>query len=232
MTRLKAVLFDFDDTLYDRKADQIAFVRYICSTFSDIFQAVNSDVAVPAFLDANRIADEDYMNGDLWTRDRHSRYFLKSLGLSEDYAPVISSSYVEQIQKAKTAIPGAVSVLQTVSRHYTAALLTNGPAFSQHQRIRSMGIFGYFSQIITGPEIGMAKPDPEIFRYAADLLGVAPEECLNTGDSFLLDVAGPKNAGMQACWFNPEDLPVPEEPGVKPDYVIRSLLEIPDILEL
>ncbi len=99
-----------------------------------------------------------------------------------------------------------------------------------HARLEAIGLRSLFSCIAIGLEIGTSKPDPEIFRYVARLLNVTPSECLNVGDSYTLDVIGPKNAGMLACWYNPEQITLPEGTSVKADFVIRSLPEVLDIL--
>ncbi len=39
-----------------------------------------------------------------------------------------------------------------------------------------------FDAVLISGEIGMRKPDPEIFRHAAELIGVPPEECVFVDD--------------------------------------------------
>jgi putative hydrolase of the HAD superfamily len=41
-----------------------------------------------------------------------------------------------------------------------------------------------FDAVVISAEVGMRKPEERIFRHAADLLGLAPEECV-----FIDDVA-------------------------------------------
>ena len=40
---------------------------------------------------------------------------------------------------------------------------------------------------------------------------------------------GGKNAGITTIWFNRDDMP--DEEGVRPDYEIRSLSELPALLK-
>jgi putative hydrolase of the HAD superfamily len=44
--------------------------------------------------------------------------------------------------------------------------------------------------------VGVAKPDPGIFRAALDQAGVAAGACLHVGDSLDADVAGARAVGM------------------------------------
>lgn len=48
--------------------------------------------------------------------------------------------------------------------------------------IKQSRIYGYFDQVILSYEAKVAKPDIRIYKAAADLLDVVPEECLFVGD--------------------------------------------------
>jgi len=50
-------------------------------------------------------------------------------------------------------------------------------------------------------KLGMEKPAPGIFLWAAERLGVPPGRVVHVGDSWAADVEGAMNAGMQAIWF-------------------------------
>ncbi|MFD0689956.1 HAD-IA family hydrolase [Actinomadura fibrosa] len=54
---------------------------------------------------------------------------------------------------------------------------------------------GAFDQVLISGELGMRKPQPEIFRYAAGRLGVAPGESVFV-DDLAANVAGAARAGM------------------------------------
>ncbi|MEL6345076.1 MAG: HAD-IA family hydrolase, partial [Myxococcota bacterium] len=59
--------------------------------------------------------------------------------------------------------------------------------------------------VISG-ELEIEKPDPRIFRFACDQLGVAPEQAIHMGDSVRSDVEGARRAGCLA-WRFPHDVP-------------------------
>ena len=50
------------------------------------------------------------------------------------------------------------------------------------------------------------------------------------GDSLSSDILGGKNAGLKTIWFNPHEKTT-EGIAVHPDYFIRSLSELPGLLE-
>ena len=51
-----------------------------------------------------------------------------------------------------------------------------------------------FDVLVLGPVLGVRKPDPEVFRRTAGLLGLAPEECVVVDDA-VANVRGARAAG-------------------------------------
>lgn len=70
--------------------------------------------------------------------------------------------------------------------------------------IKQSKIYQYFDQVILSYEVKMQKPDIRIYQEAADLLGVAADECIFVGDGGSNELEGAKLAGMkaiQAKWY-------------------------------
>lgn len=67
--------------------------------------------------------------------------------------------------------------------------------------LASMGIDGWFDEILVSGELGCEKPDPRIFEIACRRLGVAPAQALHVGDSLRADVEGARGAGLRAVHF-------------------------------
>jgi beta-phosphoglucomutase len=73
--------------------------------------------------------------------------------------------------------------------------------------IEGLGIKDYFDAISDGNIISKAKPDPEVFIKAAEMLKVSPENCVVFEDAEA-GVKAAKNAGMYAIGVGREkDLP-------------------------
>ena len=53
-------------------------------------------------------------------------------------------------------------------------------------------------------EVGVAKPDPTIYRIVCDRLNCHPDEVLFVGDSQRCDYHGPLAFGMKAQWLDRE----------------------------
>ena len=57
-----------------------------------------------------------------------------------------------------------------------------------------------FDEMIISAEVGLAKPDPRIYQYAAARFGFKPDECVFV-DDVIENVEGSRGIGMQAIHF-------------------------------
>jgi putative hydrolase of the HAD superfamily len=57
--------------------------------------------------------------------------------------------------------------------------------------------------VIDSTVVGVAKPDPAIFRFALPALGLDPSDVVYVGDSVKYDVRSAEAAGMTAVHFDP-----------------------------
>jgi len=62
--------------------------------------------------------------------------------------------------------------------------------------LRNLGLDRWFECLVVSGPLGVHKPDPEIFRTAAQALGCAPESILHVGDSPIEDLQGAEDAGF------------------------------------
>ena len=64
--------------------------------------------------------------------------------------------------------------------------------------LERLGLAGFFRAVLVSSLERVEKPGPEIFRRAAERLGVDATRCVHVGDSPLDDVRGAESAGMRA----------------------------------
>lgn len=68
------------------------------------------------------------------------------------------------------------------------------------------GIADLFDAVADGTVVTHAKPDPEVFLYAARMLGITPTDCIVFEDA-QAGIEAAKNGGMRCCAIGkPEDL--------------------------
>jgi HAD superfamily hydrolase (TIGR01509 family) len=101
------------------------------------------------------------------------------------------------------ALPGtseAVEVLHTSG--YRMAVVSNSDGTVARQ-MEDLSLSHYFDAVFDSHLLGVAKPDPRIFRIALTELGLEPDDCLFVGDLFMIDVLGANAAGIPAVHLDP-----------------------------
>ena len=199
---LRAVLFDFDDTLQDRAA---AFLRY-CDFFLEKYLP-----ALPAPEKARRRQEMLRRN-----KGGYVNYIDYFLSLFEDWgwedAPPVGEVYREfqfRFPDYVALLPEAVPVLRELRRRgYKTGVITNGPSLLQNRKLDVSGLRPLLDiAVVSGDETApggrfIHKPDPEIFRRTAARLGVACASCLYVGDHPVNDLQGSRSAGMHPVYIN------------------------------
>jgi putative hydrolase of the HAD superfamily len=106
--------------------------------------------------------------------------------------------------------PGAVETLRELkSRGYPIALVSmcapDTPAFWRASELAEFVDVEVFSS-----ETGLRKPDPAIYRFAAEALGVEPSQCLYCGDGAYGELTGAAAVGMAAYLIRDPDVDISE----------------------
>jgi putative hydrolase of the HAD superfamily len=96
-------------------------------------------------------------------------------------------------------IAETVALVGTLRSRYRTAILSNSDA-ALPGRLRESDIDGLFDVVICSAEVGLAKPDPAIYRLAADRLGLTPGACVFVDDAEP-NVAAAETVGMRAIHF-------------------------------
>lgn len=68
--------------------------------------------------------------------------------------------------------------------------------------LRLNELLPYFHEVVASAEVGVEKPNPEIFLVALRSLGAKPSTAVHVGDRIDLDVHGAKAAGIRGLWLD------------------------------
>ena len=152
-----------------------------------------------------------------------------ALGVEGD-AEATRHCYEDHLGRGHWFIPGAPELLETLKGKYELYLASNGNVHIQKGRLDSAGIRPYFKNIFVSEEVGHNKPSKAYFDVCfAAIEGFDKAKAIIVGDSLSSDILGGINAGIKTCWFNPQGKPGRED--IVPDYEIRALWELPELLE-
>ena len=110
------------------------------------------------------------------------------------------------LQIPPSLFPHVIESLEWLQREgYAVGLVSNtGRTWGRYlRRVQDdLGIGKYFDARVFSDELGVRKPDRRIFEAAIADLGLPPDRVVHVGDDVAADVAGAKESGMRAVWFN------------------------------
>ncbi|MEE8330852.1 MAG: HAD-IA family hydrolase [Acidimicrobiia bacterium] len=93
-------------------------------------------------------------------------------------------------------LPGALDGARAIREAgFAVAVVSNADGHVEND-LAAAGFGDVFDVVIDSTRVGVSKPDPRIFDFALEALGVAPEECWYVGDSAIFDLQGARNAGL------------------------------------
>ncbi len=225
---IKAVLLDSDDTILDfTLAEHIALKKTLAEVGIE-----PKDETIALYSEINKRHWEMLERGEL-TRaqvltQRFERLF-EALGIEGD-STATQASYEHNLSIGHYFIPGAVELLEALHGKYKLYMVTNGNEKVQVPRLKSADIGHFFEEIFISQRIGFDKPRIEFFdRCFAQMPHFENDEMIIIGDSLTSDIQGGINAGIHSCWFNPRGKQGRED--IVPEFTVRSLDEIPELLE-
>lgn len=104
------------------------------------------------------------------------------LGLPGEFEPEFRAAQAKQFDTLLSPIPGVVDLLPRLDQ--AMAVVTSGPMPKVKKALSVTGLDAYFGEnIYSAWEVGIWKPDPGIYRFAAQDMGFEIERCLAVEDS-------------------------------------------------
>ena len=237
--KYKHVFFDLDRTLWDfDAAAEVAFER--------IYEKYNlKSLGIPSAHEFHEVYHplnerlwELYREDKITKADLNRTRFLKPLehyGIHDiELADHLSEDYVYWSPRIVRLVPGTMELLDYLKPKYHLHLITNGFQEVQHTKLSGSGLEPYFETLTVSEEVGVKKPNPEIFdypnpeifHYALRKAHATAEESIVIGDEMAVDIDGAKAAGIDQIFFNAKGEKVEGERT----YEVKSLLEIKQLL--
>jgi putative hydrolase of the HAD superfamily len=229
--KYRHLFFDLDHTIWDFDKNAEEALHELYSIYDLRKLGLHSaDQFIEIYTRNNHRLWAEYHVGKI-TKDqlREARFkqtFL-DMGMHPNIIPEGFEDHYVRLCPTKTNLfPDAHETLQYLSSKYALHLISNGFQESTELKIAGTDIGRYFQNVIISEVVGVNKPDKAIFEHALSLAGAAKSESLMIGDSLEADIYGALNFGMDAIFFNPLNLPKPDEVPVQ----INHLKELTQIL--
>ena len=141
-----------------------------------------------------------------------------------DYDPKLAAGALMGDHNLQNIFADAKPFLQKVGQKYPICLSTD----CDIEMITNVDKIYPFDNIFISETLRMYKLNPGFFRHIINHYNLPPENMLHIGDS-KSDIITPKQLGIITCWLNRRNLKWDQ--AIKPDFEVKSLLEILDILD-
>ena len=90
-----------------------------------------------------------------------------------------AQAFLREFQSwSKRLLPGAVELLTLLRPRFRLAALSNSNELHWERNTNDIGVTGLFEVAISSHQVGLYKPDPQMYLAALDRLGVSPDSVM------------------------------------------------------
>jgi putative hydrolase of the HAD superfamily len=197
MKNISTVIFDLDDTLIDRLRTFSLYCEYATDNF--LKNKISLDERENVLLLLKEMDKNGYENRDIFYKKIIDTWNLKYT------VEELKHDWIEHFDKYSVSACKLKDTLEYLNKKYKLAIITNGSSYIQNKKIDTLDVREYFDKIIISGDIGIRKPEKEIFLLCCTHLNVEPSRAVYIGDNYEIDITGANNAGLNAIWINKID---------------------------
>ncbi|GII59498.1 hydrolase [Planotetraspora thailandica] len=202
--RIRAVLWDIDDTLFDYTgADRAGMRNHLAAEgLADLFPSVDDALRhwqAQTDLHWARFAARD--TDFLGQRRARVRGFLDT-DMDDSEADSWFGRYMVHFEACWALFPDSLAALDGLAADYRQAVLSNSSLSYQDRKLRILGVRDHFEAVLCAAELGVSKPEAAAFHAACDALNLDPGEVLYVGNEPDIDAGGAVAAGLAGVWLD------------------------------
>jgi putative hydrolase of the HAD superfamily len=191
----KAILFDLDDTLHDRRASVETFIPTLHSFLEPWLKGVS--------LEEFRIVLHRVDYGGYVPREVFMLRLLEAFGASGFDALSLAKFWRSEFAAFAQPMHGAYELLEFLrAKKIKTSIVSNGTVQLQQAKIVALGL--KVDVVIISEAVGVKKPAAKPFLEALRLLEVQASEAWFVGDHPVNDIEGALAVGMKAFWLERE----------------------------
>lgn len=250
MAKLKAVLFDLDDTLISWanfldgwRAHEMRHLGYLYEYVHAQGYCLNAPLDV-LYEQFTRRARHAWEQARTTLRAPHYGVLmteaLAHFGLDCSEEALSMEACIDACRwgpyDGVTVFPDVPQALATLRQHgVEIGIVTNAhqTATMRDRELDQLGLLSYFPRPetrITAADVGYLKPHPHIFHHALRAVNAAPEEAVFVGDNLSADVDGAQKVGMRAVLRTTHGT-LPLQRMIVPDACVDDLNQLLQVLD-
>lgn len=204
---IKAVLFDLDDTIIDHKNSSQKGLEQLRERVS-VFNMLPRHEFEEVYQTLLEHFHQYVLSGEYTIEQaRYERF--KALFKHVNYEATnheieeVKALYGATYRQEERLIPGIMDLIQAIrDKGLQIGVVTNNTSEQQYAKLQRHNLESMFDAIVISEEVGIAKPDPQIFEFALNKLHRQVHDVVMLGDSWDSDVVGATSIGMKAVWLN------------------------------
>lgn len=226
--KYNTLIFDADDTLFDFKASEMEALE---KTLIGYGVNYDKEYHLPIYKEINTKIWKELEDGKITQSELKIERFRRYCNhLNYTFDPYdFADKYMDNLSKSSILFHESLDLIKELHGKYKLLIITNGLTKVQNGRIRNSLIAPYFNDIIVSEEVGVSKPNPEIFKIALENNQIENlSDILMIGDSLSSDIKGGINFGIDTCFYNPKKVLINGE--IKPTYEISDLKSLLNVV--
>ena len=235
MAHFQVIFFNAGGTLIQLRGTTLP-IRYSQLISKILQKQVSSDEIYLAFRKAEDWVLSRRIPGALFTdldQRKYQNAFYSQLGItSRKEINRIEKKISEQLEMDFIVEKDTKKLLRSLSPDYKLGLISNWDD-SLIDILRDLGILDFFDSITLSEDVGISKPDFEIFRSAlADFPEVKPKETVYVGDEYKTDIIPAQQMKIFSILFDKGPTGMHGRPFQENLSCVRikELLKLPNIL--
>lgn len=232
---VKAVFFDYDNTLVDFQSSSIKALDKVSLEIHDyLIDEGKEDISLSrikqvVFDTSNKLDEEGVVDRNTWWSSSLDSLGIKGVNRSQFYD---WTNLYWSIASQSEPFPDALQFLDyLVNKGYVIGMITNsdGEGGNKKKRISRFPLYNIFNIVIIGGEDGI-KPKPNIdpFIIACEKAGLSSDKCVMIGDDAVKDCLASKKAGYNAILIDRSNKV--KFPELYADFVTYKLVDLEELL--